>query len=386
MNIGFDAKRMFKNDTGLGNYSRSLVHSLATLYPQNFYHLFTPTDNNKYLIKNGGNLIIHTPNNWWYKKLSSLWRRKGMVKDIVQNNVIIFHGLSNELPLGIEKKTTKTIVTIHDVIFERYPETYHFDERYVHRFKVKKACTIANAVIATSIQTKKDLIQYYQIPAAKIIVCYQSCNPIFKQLLLPNALASIKEKYKLPQTYFLFVSSITKRKNLITICKAMVQIKDVLNYPLVIIGNGKKEKEEVIRFMSSNGMLDKIIFLNDIAKAKNFGYVPNADLPAIYQMAKALIYPSFFEGFGIPLLEAMYSGLPVISSNTSSLPEVCEDAALYFNPTDVDTLCTHLLNICNNDVLYQSLQQKGFKQATKFTEETFAKSVMDVYINVLQNS
>jgi glycosyltransferase involved in cell wall biosynthesis len=103
-------------------------------------------------------------------------------------------------------------------------------------------------------------------------------------------------------------------------------------------------------------------------------------------MAKALIYPSFFEGFGIPLLEAMYSGLPVISSNTSSLPEVCEDAALYFNPTDVDTLCTHLLNICNNDVLNQSLQQKGFKQATKFTEEIFAKSVMDVYINVLQNS
>ncbi len=386
MNIGFDAKRMFKNDTGLGNYSRSLVHSLAKLYPKNFYHLFTPTGNNKYHIKNGDNLIIHTPNNWWHKKLTSLWRRKGIVKDIIQNKVSIFHGLSNELPLGIDKTSTKTIVTVHDVIFERYPETYHIDERYVHRFKVKKACTIANAVIATSIQTKKDLIQYYQIPAEKIIVCYQSCNPIFKQLLLPNDLLIIREKYNLPPAYFLFVSSITKRKNLITICKAMVQIKDALNYPLVIIGNGKKEKEKVIRFMSSNGMLNKIIFLNDIAKAKNLDYVPNADLPAIYQMAKALIYPSFFEGFGIPLLEAMYSGLPVISSNTSSLPEVCEDAALYFNPTDVDTLCTHLLNIYNNDELYQYLQQKGFKQAAKFTEEIFAKTVMDVYTNVLQNS
>ena len=386
MNIGFDAKRMFKNDTGLGNYSRSLVQSLTILYPQYHYHLFTPNSTNKYQLKNTTNINIHTPTTWLYKKLTSLWRRKGMVKDIEKLNLQIYHGLSNELPLGIEKTNTKTIVTVHDVIFERYPESYHFDERYVHRYKVRKACTIAHAVIATSIQTKKDLIAYYQIPAAKITVCYQSCNPIFKQLLAQPAIEIIKEKYNLPASFFLFVSSITKRKNLITICKAMVLIKNTIDIPLVVIGNGKKEKENVIQLMKSNGMLNKIIFLNDIAKEKNIGYVTNADLPAIYQLAKALIYPSFFEGFGIPLLEAMWSGLPVITSHTSSLPEVCEDAALYFNPNDAAMLSTHLIAISSNIELQQNLRQKGFEQAKKFTEELFAKKVMQLYQQVLQNS
>jgi glycosyltransferase involved in cell wall biosynthesis len=383
MIIGVDAKRIFKNTTGLGNYSRTLLDALAKNYPTNQYHLFTPAISEQYNIGNTNNQTIHLPTNWWHKKFPNIWRRTGMVNDIAKANIQLFHGLSNELPSGIEKIHCKKVVTVHDLIFERYPKSYNIDERYVHRIKVKKACQIAGAVIATSLQTKQDLVDFYTIDPAKIYVCYQSCSSIFEQIKSTAELELVKEKYNLPNQYFLFVSSITQRKNLLTVCKAMALQKNTNSIPLVVVGNGKKEKNEVIAYMESQGLMHKIIFLNDIAKAKNFGHVPNIDLPAIYQQALALIYPSFFEGFGIPLLEAMWSRLPVISSNTSSLPEVCEKAALYFNPSDEHALATHMQSILHNQALRNDLIALGVQQAQKFTVDQFAKTVMDVYKLVL---
>lgn len=382
MKIGFDGKRAFQNKTGLGNYSRSLITSLAKTYPQHFYSLFTPTKTDLFDIKNLQNIQVNTPQKFIDKKFSSLWRRSRIVNDIKNNGIDIYHGLSNELPAGIEKIAVKTVISVHDLIFERYPDTYHFDEKFTHRWKMKNSCKIADAVIATSQQTKKDLIEFYKIAEEKIFVCYQNCNPIFENKIEDADKAIVKKRYQLPDQYFLFVSSITQRKNLIAVCKALLVLKDKCNIPLVVIGDGKKEKEEVIQFLKTNQLQHRVYFLNNLPQSKEPGFVTSADFPAIYQQAFALIYPSYFEGFGIPLLEAMWSGLPVISSSSSCLPEVAGDAALYFSPDNIEALAGQMLQISLDKNLVENLQQKGFLQAQKFTALQHAQQVMQVYENL----
>jgi glycosyltransferase involved in cell wall biosynthesis len=383
MNIGYDGKRAFQNKTGLGNYSRSLLSIVSRYFPQHQYKLFAPKQTHLFDIHSIANIRTILPDTLLYQKLPALWRRRGMVKQIAQAQLDIYHGLSNELPSGIKKTNIKTVVTVHDLIFERFPQTYHFDERYTHRWKIKRACKIADTVIAISEQTKNDLIDFYEVPAQKISVCHQSCNPIFEQAATAAEKASVKKKYQLPDRYFLFVSSIAPRKNLITLCKAMIALKEDLPIPLVIIGDGKTEKEEAKKLMKENGMEQRLLLLNELPAAKEDSFTSAADFPAIYQQALALVYPSLFEGFGLPILEAMWSGLPVICSNTSSMPEVAGDAALYFSPHDTASLAQNLQAVASDERLVQTLREKGLQQAKKFGAEQYANSIMQVYKNLL---
>ena len=379
MNIGYDGKRAFQNKTGLGNYSRSLISILNRYFPQLQYTLFAPKKTNLFDIDSYNNFQTIQPQNFFYKKLPSLWRRIGIVKQIDQAHLDIYHGLSNELPKNIEKLNIKTVVTIHDLIFERFPKTYHLDERYTHRWKIKRACKIADAVIAISEQTKNDLIELYGVSPQKITVCYQSCNPIFEKTISEIEKNNVKKKYQLPDQYFLFVSSITARKNLIAICRAMIILKDTLAIPLVIIGDGKIEKNEVKQLMKENGIEHRLLFLNELSAAKEDSFTSAADFPAIYQQALALVYPSIFEGFGLPILEAMWSGLPVICSSVSSMPEVAEDAALYFSPEDTNQLAQHLQAIASDQQLVKILKDKGREQAKKFSTENYANQIIKIY-------
>jgi glycosyltransferase involved in cell wall biosynthesis len=379
MNIGYDGKRAFQNKTGLGNYSRSLLSILNHYFPKFQYILFAPKKTNLFDIESYQNFRIIEPQNFFYKKLSALWRRIGIVKQIDQAHLDIYHGLSNELPKNIEKLNIKTVVTIHDLIFERFPKTYHLDERYTHRWKIKRACKIADAVIAISEQTKNDLIELYGVSPQKITVCYQSCNPIFEKTISEIEKNNVKKKYQLPDQFFLFVSSITARKNLIAICRAMIVLKDTLTIPLVIIGDGKIEKNEVKQLMIENGMGQRLLFLNELSEAKENSFTTAADFPAIYQQALALVYPSVFEGFGLPILEALWSGLPVICSNVSSMPEVAEDAALYFAPDDTNQLAQHLQAIASDQQLVEILKDKGRAQAKKFSTENYANQIIKIY-------
>lgn len=383
MIIGYDGKRAFQNKTGLGNYIRSLMATLTRYYPANQYILFAPKKTALFDPGAFPDVQAIFPQSKFYNRFPSLWRRWGMVKAIVQSGIDIYHGVSNELPYGIGDTKIKTVVTVHDIIFERFPETYHFDERYVHRWKIKYACRVADAVIAISEQTKKDLVEYYKVPAEKIFICYQNCNPIFERTINSEEKLLIKKRYNLPDQYFLFVSSIAPRKNLIAICKALALLKAQINIPLVVIGNGKKEKEEAKAFMAANGISSLLILLNELPQAKKSNYTTAADFPAIYQQALALVYPSIFEGFGAPLLEALWSGIPVISSNTSSLPEVAGDAALYFSPDDINALAKHMHQVATDKALVINLKERGLKRAQQFTGEKHSQSIMEVYKKLL---
>jgi glycosyltransferase involved in cell wall biosynthesis len=380
MNIGFDAKRVYQNTTGLGHYSRTLVTSLAKYFANNEYYLFAPKLTDIFNTDNFKNIHNITPSSFPSTVLKAAWRSNWVKKDLLQNKIDIYHGLSHEIPFGIGKKNIKSVVTIHDLIFERYPKQFNKIDVHIYRRKFKYACANADKIIAISEQTKKDIIDFYKIDERKIEVCYQSCNDIFRQKINELEKNRIKELYGLPDKFFLTVGSIIERKNLLTIVKALQQLKNDINIPLVVIGNGGGYKALVKDYIAKNNLQNDVIFLSDKEGIKDLaGFKNSADFPAIYQQAVAMIYPSTFEGFGIPVLEALCSRVPVITSNVSCLPEAGGDAALLIDPFSVNEMTAAMKKVFNDVNFATEMKAKGLIHAEKFSQEKTATAVMNVY-------
>ncbi|HRH49882.1 MAG TPA: glycosyltransferase family 1 protein [Panacibacter sp.] len=377
MNIAFDAKRAYNNTTGLGHYSRTLIASLATYYPEHEYFLCTPKTSNRFNTSAFQNVHVVTPQQFPATAFKAAWRSSWVKKDLEQLNIDLYHGLSHEIPMGIEKTGIKSVVTIHDLIFERYPKQYNPIDVQIYRKKFRNACIHADKIIAISKQTKEDIIQFYKIPEKKIVVCYQACDTSFIAAVTETEKIQIKKKYNLPDQFFLYVGSVIERKNLLTICKAINALKDKLNIPLVIIGQGGKYKEQVKNFVAANGLNKKIIFLSE-----QYSFDSSVDFPAIYQQALCMIYPSIFEGFGIPVLEALWSKLPVITSNVSCLPEAGGEGALYVDPMNAEQIADAMLRIATENNLRNTLIIKGWQYAQNFKPQKCATDVMNVYKNL----
>ena len=385
MNIGFDAKRAYHNQTGLGHYSRTLIQSLAKYYPEHQYYLFNPKSSSDFKLE-GNNLHEILPQQLFHKLVPSIWR-SGLVKsDLKKLGIDIYHGLSNEIPINVQSSGTKSVVTIHDLIFERFPSQYAKIDVEIYKRKFRYACQHADQVIAISQQTKKDIIEYYKTPEEKISVCYQSCHPSFAEQVSSDIKHKVKEKYSLPENYFLYVGSIIERKNLLNICKALFLSRNDLTIPLVVIGNGGKYKQQVKEYLNQSGMENRVIFLSDNKLAQvSSSFLRAEDFPAIYQSALAMVYPSFFEGFGIPVLEAMWSRLPVITSNVSCLPETGGDGVYYVNPESAEEIASGMKRIFFEKQLADVLREKGWQHAQNFTQEKCAAAVMEVYKTVVKD-
>jgi glycosyltransferase involved in cell wall biosynthesis len=379
MNIGFDAKRAYHNGTGLGHYSRTLISSLAQYFPQHQYYLFNPKPG-KFQLNAQPNLHEIRPSSFLHKAFSSAWRSSWVKKDLKKWRIDLYHGLSHEIPVGIQHTGIKSVVTIHDLIHERYPEQYNAIDVKIYNKKFRYACQHADKLIAISEQTKRDIIEFYKTPEEKIEVCYQSCNPAFAVEVSDVEKEAVKKKYDLPGQFFLYVGSVIERKNLLNICKALFLLRNELEVPLVVIGDGGKYKQQVKDYIKQNGLENKVIFLSENPVAKSSAAFQSAqDFPAIYQSAIAMIYPSFFEGFGIPVLEALWSRLPAITSNVSCMPETGGDAALYVNPNNAEEIAAAMKKIYTDTAVAAAMKEKGMLHAQNFAQQKCAASVMKVY-------
>ncbi len=382
MNIGFDAKRAFHNGTGLGHYSRTLLQSLSEYYPEHQYYLFNPKSTNSFTVE-GKNIHEVLPHSFLNKFFSAAWRSSWVKKDLQRLKIDLYHGLSHEIPFGIQKTGIKSVVTIHDLVHERYPDQYSAIDVKIYSKKFRYACEHADSVIAISKQTKKDIIEFYKIPEEKITVCYQSCNPAFGKIVSGEEKIRVKEQYGLPEQFFLSVGSVIERKNLLNTCKAIFLLRNELDIPLVVIGDGGKYKQLVKDYVIQNGLEKKIIFLSENLAAKSSQSFRSAiDFPAIYQSAVAMLYPSLFEGFGIPVLEALWSRLPVITSNVSCLPEAGGDGAYYINPVSAEEIAEGMKKIYSDKQFAASIIEKGWQHAQHFTQQRCAAEVMDVYKSI----
>ena len=375
MHIGYDAKRAFLNNTGLGNYSRWLIKAMATHYPEHDYRLYTPqTKENRHLqfLKKIPHTYTIIPQG---KLLSSWWRTKGIVKNLAADGIQVYHGLSHELPIGIKQSGIKSVLTVHDVIFMRFPQYFGFFDRAIYKAKLQYACKAANHIIAISQKTKDDLVELLHVDALKIKVIYQGCDPAFKLHQSDAQRKLVKKKYDLPKRYLLTVGTIEERKNLLLLVKSLVHTKG--SVPLVVVGKPTKYLNEVKEFINANGLANRVIFLHEVSFD---------ELPSFYQMATVFVYPSRYEGFGIPVLEAINSGVPVIAAKGSCLEEAGGPDSLYINPDDEQELAKQINRVWNSPALRQNMIAKGFDYAHYFDDEKLAGQLMQLYQNILNHA
>lgn len=373
MVIGFDAKRAFQNNTGLGNYSRMLLCGLASEHQNLRAFLYSPRISGEYAKYFSGyaNISTRTPSSI-DRFFPDIWRRFGVTVHLSEDKVKLFHGLSHELPHGIPR-SIKRVVTMHDLIVWRYPQFYKPLDRVVHRIKQRHSCRIADVVVAISEQTKRDLMEYLHVPESKIRVIYQSCDPMFWEPVAESDIDYVRSTYHLPEKYVICVGTIEERKNQLAVVKAMAQLPADVH--LVIVGKNHGGYHAVLSgAIRSNGLTERVHILHD---------ADFEDFPALYAGAVASVYMSLFEGFGIPILESMCCGTPVVTSNVSSMPEAGGDAALYADPKNPDEIAARLKSIIDDPVLRSQLVEKGKVQCQKFTPHLAVSGLYDLYMSLL---
>lgn len=369
--IGVDAKRAYQNASGLGNYSRDLIRILAQRKPHWIFKLFTPKEKTRFEMNALPNVQKICPKSFWGRFFRGAWRSLGITQVAKEQKLDLYHGLSGEIPYGISAKIP-TIVTIHDLIFLRYPQLYSFFDRKIHNLKFKYAVNKASHIIAISEQTKRDIVDYYGIEPSKISVIYQGCNQAYKRQATQAQKDSVRQKYDLPAEFVLNVGTIEARKNALSIVKA---IKD-LDISLVLVGRKTKYFKQIEAFVNKHHMQHRVRVLSGVSVE---------DLAVIYQLASVFCYPSIFEGFGIPIIEALFSQTPVITTLGGCFPEAGGEDSMYIRlenaPAEIKN-CIEELRA--NPARRTQMVKKGLRYAQRFEDDAVAEALLKVYTQVIE--
>ena len=365
MTIGFDGKRLYDNKTGLGNYSRTLFNRLLQFYPDNEYKIFV---HQKYIEDSAYKYKDFVERTVISDAFSAdLWSFKGVENDIAKHEINIYHGLSNEVPEL--PQNIKKVVTIHDLIFHKLPKTFPFIDRQMYAYKTKKACHVADAVVAVSEQTKNDLIELLKISEEKIHVVYPTWNREYEHDCNYVLKDEYFTRYGLPRDFVLYVGAISKRKNFLRLLEAMT-LPENQDKNLVVVSNGGDEYEAAENYIYEKELEGRMFFLKDL---------PWYELPILYHMSQGLVYPSLYEGFGLPILEALRCGKPVITSKISSMPEVGGEACIFIDPLNVEEISAAINFIYYNLDLAAEIKVKAMQQIQKFNPEKMTEKMMNVY-------
>lgn len=374
MIIGFDAKRLFNNFTGLGNHSRTTIDILTEHFPENAFRLYTPKIKRNdvtvpYLSKEHCTTVLPQG-----MVKGGLWRTFRLADDAKRDGVQLFHGLSNELPVGIRKSGIPSVVTIHDVAFRTFTDMYHWQDRKIYDMKWRYAVKNADRIIAISECTKRDIIRFYGVDEKKIDVVYQPVNPrYYVPMDEAEASARLEAVNFLPSSeYMLYVGSINSRKNLLGIVKAMELLPRDRQLPLVVVGGGREYKNEVLKYIKEHHMEHLFVFPSEI--------IDGGILQALYTKASLFVYPSFYEGFGLPVVEALLSGCPVVTSDVSSLPEAGGPYSLKADPNSEVSIAEKMKQVLMDDALAAEVSSKGRQWAMDtFHPSVLAGKLMETY-------
>jgi len=374
MRIGIDYTAGLRQRAGIGRYTRGLIGALPALDRENDYRLFAAARGVNGAMPSGPNFrACRVP--LTDRETSILWQRLRLPLpiELFLGRLDLFHSPDFVLPAVYH---ARTVLTVHDLTFLRVPEFAHPVLREYLMQVVPRSVARADLVLADSACTRQDVIELLHVPEDRVRVVNAAVESRFHRVTDPEALEAVRQRYGLRRPFILGLGTLEPRKNFPGLIEAYARLRERLGLPheLLIVG-GKGWLYEPI--------FDKVQVCRLEDWVRFPGYVADADLPAIYSLASCLAYPSYYEGFGIPALEAMACGTPVVTTRTSSLPEVVGDAAVLVDPYQVEDIAQALERVLSDEGLRARLQEAGLVQAQRFTWEGAARTLLSAYRDVM---
>ncbi len=363
MHIGIDGRFTQGPNTGVTNYLLNLLKSLSRVDTRNTYSIFLSNPNYDGRIPDTVNfrVKVNTVN-------AFMWKNAWLPKEVKKEKIDVVHFPAYT---GSFVNLGPNVVTIHDLIHKVNPSWFSYRELMLIDFPIKLAIKKAMKIIAVSESTKRDIIKFYNVKEDKIVVTLEAADASFEPTRDLAKLDYIKKKYAIGCDYILYVGVLFKRRNIDRLLEAfsLLKRKQHVKHKLVLVGPGK-EYFHLNNYIEKYGIKDEVIYL---------GYVEQDDLPLLYNASSFFVYPSLYEGFGLPVLEGMACGKAVITSNVSSLPEVIGDTGLLIDPYDVEELCDAMYRLCQDDDLKENLGRRALERSKIFSWDKMARETLAVY-------
>jgi glycosyltransferase involved in cell wall biosynthesis len=376
MRIGIDYTAAVQQRAGIGRYTRNLVRALSHLDRQHRYTLFAAggdaDDGLGPWPENFRMCAVPISDRW----LSILWQRMRvpLPVQLVTGPLDLFHSPDFVLPPLVR---TPAVLTVHDLSFLRVPDCFVPAFRSYLSSAVPRAVARAGRILADSTSTRNDLVELLDVEPARITVIYPGVEARFRPVREPDARAAVRARYGLPARFILGLSTLQPRKNFDGLVAAFARLvggaegwPGLADVHLVVAGQKGWMYEEALATAAGSGVADRIHFT---------GFVDDADLPALYSLASVFAFPSWYEGFGVPVLEAMACGTPVVAADNSSLPEVVGEAGLLVDAADTDGLARAIGQVLSEDALRRRLAARGLERAQRFTWARAAEQLLQVY-------
>lgn len=374
MNIAIDVRTINNKQSGVGFYVRFLVEALQKIDKKNSYFLIT-NNQREYPLGTVGEdcQLLYA----WFSNenhiLGDLWENFFLPLRLLCNRIDILHGPAFLIPSLYRYKGA--VVTVHDLVAYSYPNTIPIKYKYYMKMLIKAATLRADRIIVDSYSVKNELMERLKVPEDKIRVVPLGVSPIYRVADDKNLINSVKERYGIKKDYILQVGNIEPRKNLPRLFNAFKLLKEKTNNSCQLVNVGKRGwlYKEIFELITRYGLQDDIIFTE---------YVSEEDLVLLYNGAELLVYPSLYEGFGLPILEAMSCATPVITSKVSSMPEVAGNASLLIDPLNSEEIAWAINKVLTDTDLKGRLKASGLKRATLFSWEKTAQQTLEVYQEV----
>lgn len=370
MRIGFDATALPPQPFGAANYIINLIQTLLRVDATNEYVIFSQPRHASLFDSTRAQIIqIALPSPF----LRIAWEQTALPFLARQHRLDLLHSPHYTMPLA---KSCRTVVTFHDMTFFLYPQMHLRYKRIFFRTMIPLSARRANALIAISHSTRADILRILRTPPDKVITIPYGIAPHFQPLTDANMRDAFCQQHNLPRPFILYVGNLEPRKNLPMLVRAFARlVRAGLPHALVLAGSRGWKDTEIFATIQELDLTTRVFFP---------GYISQSDLPTLYSAADLFVYPSLYEGFGLPVLEAMACGVPVITSNISSMPEVIGDAGVLIELNDVDTLAAALQRVLTDRPLRATLAAKGLARARAFSWEHTAQATLSIYARVAQ--
>lgn len=370
MRIGIDATALPTQLGGAGYYIVNLIQTLTRVDQENEYVVFAKRIHAPLFQLSNHTQIIRVP--LASRVLRIAWEQTVLPRLARQFNLSVLHSPHYTMPL---LKTCPTVVTYHDMTFFLYPELHKPYKRIFFKLIVRLSAGRAGAIIADSESTRRDILRILKPNAQHVFAIPLGVSEKFRRIDNVLEIERIRSKFNLPERVVLYVGTLEPRKNLPVLVRTFKELVDRgSNYSLVIAGRKGWQYAEIFQTLENSGIQDRVIFLD---------YVPEIDLPFLYNAADLFVYPSLYEGFGLPVLEAMACGVPVITSNVSATPEIAGDAGLLVDPHDTDEWADAMHLVLTDRTLHDTLAHKGLERSKLFSWERTARETLAVYEHVV---